>query len=240
MNIILFPDGICFEIFRHLSAADLCKICRVCKRFLQLANNDLLWKLHCIEIKLPGLENLTNLRTEFLKFQYRFNDPRIDWELWNVNKSASLDGDCSLKILIVGDVGVGKFCTSCRFVDGTYDESRTKSLSDFDYKITHHKIHQKHVKLIISTYVYLPFKQTSYNPFRGPHGILVLFDLTNQTSFDNVKCWLNEIDRYAHPEVNIIIVGNKLDLYDQRVVDWQTANEFASSLGHKYFEISSS
>lgn len=51
----------------------------------------------------------------------------------------------------------------------------------------------------------------------------VVYDVTDQESFNNVKQWLNEIDRYASENVNKLLVGNKCDLESQRVVSYETA-----------------
>ena len=51
----------------------------------------------------------------------------------------------------------------------------------------------------------------------------VVYDVTDQESFNNVKQWLNEIDRYANENVNKLLVGNKCDLTSKKVVDYQTA-----------------
>ena len=55
------------------------------------------------------------------------------------------------------------------------------------------------------------------------HGYLqVVYDVTDQESFDNVKQWLNEIDRYASHSVNKLLVGNKCDLTANKVVSYET------------------
>jgi len=63
--------------------------------------------------------------------------------------------------------------------------------------------------------------------------------VTDQISFKNVKQWLQEIDRYACEHVNKLLVGNKVDMKDKRVIDYNTAKTFASSLsGMTYIETS--
>jgi hypothetical protein len=66
----------------------------------------------------------------------------------------------------------------------------------------------------------------------------VVYDVTDQTSFNNVKQWLQEIDRYACDTVNKLLVGNKCDLVSQKVVDFHTAKEFADQLGIPFLETS--
>ena len=74
--------------------------------------------------------------------------------------------------------------------------------------------------------------------YRGAHGIIVVYDVTDQESFNNVKQWMNEIDRYANEKVNKMLVGNKCDLTSKKVVDYNTAKEFADQLGIPFLETS--
>jgi Ras-related protein Rab-1A len=66
----------------------------------------------------------------------------------------------------------------------------------------------------------------------------VVYDVTDQESFNNVKQWLNEIDRYASENVNKLLVGNKSDLASKKVVDYQTAKAFADEIGIPFLETS--
>ena len=68
------------------------------------------------------------------------------------------------------------------------------------------------------------------------HGIIVVFDVTDQVSYNNVKQWLKEIERYACENVNKLLVGNKCDLEDKRQVAYETAKEFADDLQISYIE----
>ena len=71
-----------------------------------------------------------------------------------------------------------------------------------------------------------PFRRVHYSPYRGRHAVLCCFDLTDMVSFRNLKQWLHEIDRYAHENVTVVIVGCKADLTEKRVVDVETVLEF--------------
>lgn len=65
-----------------------------------------------------------------------------------------------------------------------------------------------------------------------------MYDVTDQESFNNVKSWLQEIDRFASEHVCKLLVGNKNDMTSKKVVDTETAKEFADSLGIKFLETS--
>lgn len=75
------------------------------------------------------------------------------------------------------------------------------------------------------------FRTITSSYYRGAHGIIVVYDVTDKVSFNNVKQWLGEIDRYACQSVNKLLVGNKADLVEKKVVDFNEAKEFADSLG---------
>ena len=66
----------------------------------------------------------------------------------------------------------------------------------------------------------------------------MVYDVTDQVSFTNVKQWLSEIERYACENVNKLLVGNKSDLTSKRAVDYQVAKDFAASLGIPFIETS--
>ena len=65
-----------------------------------------------------------------------------------------------------------------------------------------------------------------------------MYDTTDLDSFNNVKQWLHEIDRYASDNVNKLLVGNKSDLTSKRSVDFELAKEYADSLGIEFVETS--
>lgn len=66
----------------------------------------------------------------------------------------------------------------------------------------------------------------------------MVYDVTEQESFNNVKQWFQEIDRYATEGVNKLLVGNKSDVADKRVVEYAVAKEFADSMGIQFIETS--
>ena len=82
------------------------------------------------------------------------------------------------------------------------------------------------------------FRTITSSYYRGAHGIIVVYDVTEMESFNNVKQWLHEIDRYACEGVKKLHVGNKADLTTKKQVDYSSAKEFADSLSIPFLETS--
>mmetsp|Transcript_2456 Transcript_2456/g.5495 ORF Transcript_2456/g.5495 Transcript_2456/m.5495 type:complete len:206 (-) Transcript_2456:449-1066(-) len=146
--------------------------------------------------------------------------------------------DLLFKLLLIGDSGVGKSCLLVRFADDTFSEIYMSTIG-VDFKIRTVKRDGKTIKLQIwDTAGQERFRTITSSYYRGAHGIIIVFDLTNRESFSNVKSWLREIARFASENVSRLLVGNKSDLSMQRVVDFETAKEFADAHDMKYIETS--
>ncbi|KAJ9630850.1 ras GTPase [Taxawa tesnikishii (nom. ined.)] len=146
--------------------------------------------------------------------------------------------DYLFKLLLIGDSGVGKSCLLLRFADDTYTESYISTIG-VDFKIRTIELDGKTVKLQIwDTAGQERFRTITSSYYRGAHGICVVYDVTDMDSFNNVKQWLQEIDRYATEGVNKLLVGNKSDMEDKKVVEYTVAKEFADSLGIPFLETS--
>uniref|UniRef100_K7LVB3 Ras-related protein RABD1-like n=1 Tax=Glycine max TaxID=3847 RepID=K7LVB3_SOYBN len=146
--------------------------------------------------------------------------------------------DYLFKLLLIGDSSVGKSCLLLRFADDSYVDSYISTIG-VDFKIRTVELEGKTVKLQIwDTAGQERFRTITSSYYRGAHGIIIVYDVTEMESFNNVKQWLNEIDRYANDTVCKLLVGNKSDLVDNKVVDSLTAKAFADELGIPFLETS--
>eukprot|EP00252_Welwitschia_mirabilis_P002284 TRINITY_DN1219_c0_g1_i1.p1 TRINITY_DN1219_c0_g1~~TRINITY_DN1219_c0_g1_i1.p1 ORF type:complete len:204 (+),score=44.75 TRINITY_DN1219_c0_g1_i1:57-668(+) len=148
------------------------------------------------------------------------------------------DFDYLFKILLVGDSAVGKSCLLLRFTEDSYAESYVSTIG-VDFKIKTIELDGKTIKFQIwDTAGQERFKTVTSSYYRGAHGIIIVYDITDIDSFDHVKNWLSEIERYTKDGVDKILVGNKCDLEEKRAVDQQIAKEFAESEGIPFLETS--
>jgi len=142
------------------------------------------------------------------------------------------------KILLIGDSGTGKSCLLLRFADHTYTESYISTIG-VDFKIRTVEMDGKSIKLQIwDTAGQERFRTITSSYYRGAHGIIIVFDVTDTDSFHNCRQWMNEIDRYASEGVNRLLVGNKCDLVKHKAVDYHTAKDFADRNEMSFVEAS--
>jgi len=150
---------------------------------------------------------------------------------------AAKDYDHLFKLLIIGDSGVGKSSLLVRFADNHFSGNYITTIG-VDFKIRTIEIQGERVKLQIwDTAGQERFRTITSTYYRGTHGVIVVYDVTSGESFANVKRWLHEIDQNCDV-VNRILVGNKNDDPDRKVVLTEDARRFADQMGIELFETS--
>lgn len=134
--------------------------------------------------------------------------------------------DALFKLLIIGDSGVGKSCFLLQFIDGNFKEDHNVTIG-VEYGSKTLKINSKYIKLQIwDTAGQESFRAITRSFYRNAHGVILMYDLTRQESFENLKDWLREIKQNSDPETVIYVVGNRLDLAED---EREVASQFAET-----------
>ncbi|XP_072337695.1 ras-related protein Rab-26-like isoform X2 [Scyliorhinus torazame] len=119
--------------------------------------------------------------------------------------------DLAFKVMLVGDSGVGKTCLLVRFKDGAFLAGSFISTVGIDFRNKVLNVDDVKVKLQIwDTAGQERFRSVTHAYYRDAHALLLLYDVTNKTSFDNIQAWLTEIHEYATQDVVIMLLGNKV------------------------------
>ena len=146
--------------------------------------------------------------------------------------------DYLFKLLLTGDVGVGKTSLLLRFANGTFSDRLIPGNGSF-FLVKTIKLDGKVVKLQFSDTVGgLRFRTITPADDRGVDAIIIVYDVTDLRSFDHVAQWLADSDKHASRNVPKLLIGNKCDLADKKVIDYATAKQYADSVNMPFIETS--
>ena len=146
--------------------------------------------------------------------------------------------DYIFKVLLLGNSDVGKSSLLLRFVDKVWNDSFVPTIG-VDFKVKTIDIGDKRIKMQIwDTAGQERFRNVVSTYFRGSNGILLIYDVTNRDSFKNLDSWLIEIEKNASENVLKILIGNKNDLVDDRVISIEEGQKFANSNNMQFIETS--
>ena len=155
-----------------------------------------------------------------------------------MNEIEKKDSDITIKLLLIGNAYVGKTLIVQKFLDNTFSKTTMTTIGvDLQYKVL--DINGKKVKYLIwDTAGEDRMKTMTYAYYRGCHVVLIVYDVTSKKSFENVTTWVECVDKFAKTNVLRILVGNKTDLEDKRVISKEEGKKLAEENGLKFYEIS--
>lgn len=134
--------------------------------------------------------------------------------------------------------GVGKSCLLLRFSDDSFTTSFITTIG-IDFKIKTIDIDGKRIKLQIwDTAGQERFRTITTAYYRGAMGILLVYDVTEEQSFQNIRNWIRNIEQHAADNVDKILVGNKCDMVNEKLVETARGQALADEYGIKFFETS--
>jgi len=146
--------------------------------------------------------------------------------------------DFIFKLLIVGDSAVGKTSLLLRFCDATFSDVYISTIG-VDFKVKTSRVEGKVIKLQIwDSAGQERFRSITSSYYRNTHGILMVYDITDLRSYENIKNWLDEVHRYAKKDVRTMLVGTKSDMANKRAVKEELSKAFAEENAMPFIETS--
>jgi small GTP-binding protein len=152
---------------------------------------------------------------------------------------SSPESDFVFKILLLGDSEVGKSCFLMRYSDNVFVENYITTIG-LDYKLKTVKLDSgKTIKVQLwDTAGQDKYRTIAKNYYKGSHGILLLYDITKITSFENRREWIRDIKEEVSEKAIIFLIGNKIDLTDNRKISKEKGEELAEEYKIPFFEAS--
>ena len=145
--------------------------------------------------------------------------------------------DYLFKLLIIGESGVGKTCLLLRFTDDSFTANHLTTIG-IDFKIKIINLENKLIKLQIwDTAGQERFRTITKTYYKGAHGIILTYDVTDANSFKNIRNWIKQIEANAQTNVCKVLVGNKCDKPDRTVTE-EEGKKLAEDFGMILFETS--
>jgi len=146
--------------------------------------------------------------------------------------------DCVVKLLLIGDSGVGKSCLLMRYCEDSFFESFITTIG-IDFKVRTLEMDGKKVRVQVwDTAGQERFQTILPAYYRGAHGIMLVYDVTDAKSFENCARWAKQIETHAQPGVMRLLVANKADLSAERLISTEAGADLAKSLDCAFFESS--
>ena len=149
----------------------------------------------------------------------------------NANQKAYM-----VKFIIVGDSGVGKSQIIIRFVHDKFDEAHGATL--FCEYGSKHIIYNNtdYLVQIMDTAGQEQFKSITRGYYKESAVAIVVYDITDELSFNNIKDWLEDCKNLAPSKTLLVLIGNKIDKEEERAVTKEMGEEFATENGMLFFE----
>ena len=138
--------------------------------------------------------------------------------------------DYKIKIIVVGDSGVGKTNLINRFASDKFDTNSKSTIGvEFVYKTL--KINKEIIKVEVwDTAGQERYRSITSSYYKGANGAIIVYDITDEDSFKNVESWMNEVIKKGKQNMQFLLVGNKKDLINDRVVSEQKGIDKAKEL----------
>jgi len=156
-----------------------------------------------------------------------------------MKKAKMQNYDYLFKLLIIGDSGVGKTCLLSSYTEENFDNNNYLTTIGIDLSVKLLTCLDRFIKLQIwDTAGQERFRTITNNYYHGADGVIIVYDVTERNTFENVKMWLKTINEKAKKDVYKILIGNKIDKSD-RVIEYDEGLRLAKENDMSFYETSS-
>lgn len=153
-------------------------------------------------------------------------------------KDSADSGEYNIRLTLTGNSSVGKTQLLRRYSKQEYGDKPIPTIG-IDFYNEFREVNGENLKIqIIDTAGQEKFRSISKMYYQTSHGIVLVFDLTNRKSFDDLNFWFGEVKQFAKVDAKILLIGNKSDLAQNRVVSEKEAADYANKNGFYYMETS--
>ncbi|XP_061173051.1 ras-related protein Rab-13-like [Saccostrea echinata] len=155
-----------------------------------------------------------------------------------LQRTVSKRYDMLMRLLLVGETGVGKTCVLCRYASEEFIDSHITTIG-IDFKMKTISVGGKTIKVQIwDTAGQERFESITKQFYRRAQGIILVYDITSKMSFEAVPKWLDYVKQFAREDVSVLLMGNKKDKEDNRQVAEEEAKKFAEENKLLFYETS--
>ena len=140
-----------------------------------------------------------------------------------------LQYDLSFKIIVIGDSGVGKSCLTNRATTNLFEDTYSATVG-FEFLSFNVKINEKVVKLQIwDTCGQELYRSLITNFYRNSSLAIIVYAINSKDSFENIEMWLRELRTHSNPDAKVFLIGNKIDLENERKITREQGENFAKT-----------
>jgi small GTP-binding protein len=145
--------------------------------------------------------------------------------------------EATFKFITIGESSVGKTCMIMRYTEDTFTDLFLTTVG-VDFKVIDRELDGRRIRIQVwDTAGQEQFHTITKSYFRGAHGVILVFDVTSRVTLDRTHAWMDSIRETASDNIDIILVGNKIDR-DGRVVSEEEGKALGREYGVPYFETS--
>ena len=140
-----------------------------------------------------------------------------------------LQYDLSFKIIVIGDSGVGKSCLTNRATTNLFEDTYNATVG-FEFLSFNVKIDEKVIKLQIwDTCGQELYRSLITNFYRNSSLAIIVYAINSKDSFEDIEMWLRELRTHSNPDAKVFLIGNKLDLENERKITKEQGETFAKN-----------